>query len=207
MAAGDRYVEITREELESWLKRNFGRDWNRDERTAGVYLIHLSESVAVKMVSSIGRKDRGMGLGKASMKLMLSSRITGRPLNKKAKDRAHFQRTKNWKKSWLAGIRHWEGVYNKYPDFYDRIGLGEEVEEKKEQAHKPDPEMLRKLRELWIAARGRQDEWTQDFAASVGKQIKVRPLSEKQQNLAEKKFKQYRIAKRVAARYAAHLYS
>lgn len=216
MPAGDKYVEITRDDLEGWLRSNFGSDWSRDQRTAGVYLIHLSDSVAVKLISSIGRNDRNMGLGKASVKMMLSSRINPKiTLNRKAKDRAFFQRTKNWKKSWLAGIRHWEGVYNKYPDFYDARGRGEEAptamqdqvskpvksEIMVQNPHTPDPEMLRKLRDLWRRAKGRNDDWTVQFTESIGKQYKDKPLSPKQKALVEKKLNYYKISRKVAARF------
>lgn len=203
MASGDRYVEITREDLESWLRSNFGSGWNRDQRTAGVYLIHLSDSVAVKLTSSIGRNDRNKGLGKASMKLSLVSRLINRPpLNAKARDRKSFMRTKGWKKTWLAGVRHWQGVYEKSADFYDSIGRGEEPNKRNtnQKSYEPDPETLRKLRELWVAAKN--DNYVRGFAEDVGKKIKDRPLTDKQQAFAEKQFRQYRIStERVVARY------
>lgn len=202
MAKGDRYVEITREDLEGWLRSNFGSKWNRDTKYQGVYLIHLSDSVAVKLISSIGSDNRNMGLGQASMKLLLSSRITGKALNRKARDRKSFMRTKGWKKTWLAGVRHWQGVYEKSADFYDKIGRGEDPSSPSAgNAYQPDEEFLGKLRQLWVAARGRSDDWTQEFAASVGKQVKQRPPTDKQKSLAERKFREYRIAQRVASRF------
>ena len=52
---------------------------------------------------------------------MLVSRINGRCLNRKAKDRKHFKRTSGWRKTWADGLRHWAGVFNRCPDFYARI--------------------------------------------------------------------------------------
>ena len=204
MAKGDRYVEITREDLEGWLRSNFGSKWNRDTKYQGVYLIHLSDAVAIKLTSTIGATGQVRGLGRASMSLSLVSRLIDRPpLNRKAKDRKSFMRTKGWKKTWLAGVRHWQGVYEKSADFYDKIGRGEDPSSKPSagNAYQPDEEFLGKLRQLWVAARGRSDDWTQEFAASVGKQVKQRPPTDKQKSLAERKFREYRIAQRVASRF------
>lgn len=199
MATGDRYVQISREELEEWLRRNFGRDWSRDQKYAGIYLVHLSDSVAVKLSSSIGATSQVRGLGKASMKLTLVSRITGRVLNAKAKDRKSFMRTKGWKKTWLAGVRHWEGVYQKYPDFYDRIGRGEEAEPKQQESGdsgsspSSDGVFLGRLRQLWLAAKAANDSYVQRFAEDVGKRAKTRQPSDKQIAFAEKMFRKYDI--------------
>jgi len=207
MAAGDRYVQISREELEDWLKRNFGRNWSRDQKYAGIYLIHLSDSVAVKLSSSIGATSQVRGLGKASMKLSLVSRITGRVLNAKAKDRKSFMRTKGWRKTWLAGVRHWEGVYQEYPDFYDRIGRGEDPPERQQaQDYQPDEDFLQRLRDLWVAAKASGDSYVQQFAADVGQKIKERPLTSKQKAFAERQFQTFRVANRHAARRVASRY-
>ena len=42
------YVTITREELEAWLE-GLPWKWSRKTNTAGIYLVHLSEVVAVKV--------------------------------------------------------------------------------------------------------------------------------------------------------------
>ena len=202
MAAGDRYVQIGREDLEGWLRRNFGSKWNRDQQFQGVYLIHLSDSVAIKLTSSIGRTDQVRGLGKASMKLTLVSRITGRTLNRKDKDRKSFMRTKGWEKTWLAGVRHWETIYQKYPDFYDRIGRGEDTKEKSQersqapsrsQSQTDDP-FVSRLRLLWQAANKAGDNYVTGFAEDVGKRSQGgREPTERQRAFAEKQFRKYRI--------------
>ncbi len=202
MAAGDRYIQISREDLEGWLRRNFGSKWSRDQQYQGVYHIHLSDSVAIKLTSSIGRTDQVRGLGKASMKLTLVSRVTGRTLNRKDKDRKSFMRTKGWEKTWLAGVRHWEKVYQKYPDFYDRIGRGEDAQEKSQersQAPSPSPSQsddpfISRLRLLWQAANNAQDSYVSGFAEDVGRRSKDgREPSERQRAFAEKQFRKYRI--------------
>lgn len=205
MPAGDRYIQISREDLEGWLRRNFGSKWSRDQQFQGVYLIHLSDSVAVKLTSSIGRTDQVRGLGKASMKLTLVSRVTGRTLNRKDKDRKSFMRTKGWEKTWLAGVRHWEKVYQKYPDFYDRIGRGEDAEPRSQSsAYTPDESFIARLRLLWLAASRAGDDYVKGFAEDVGKRSKEREPSKNQIAFAEKQFRKYRIRDAsVASRYAA----
>jgi len=120
------YVQISRAELESWLdsiKSNPKiKGWSRVSGFKGVYLIHLSEMVSVKLSSTIGTTDDAKGKGKASMNLTLVSRLyPSLVLNRKARDRARFHRTTNWKKTWLEGILHWVGVYSDKADFYDNI--------------------------------------------------------------------------------------
>ena len=114
------YTRISRDELEAWLTRS-PFSWSRCGNTAGVYLVHVSDNVAIKLSSTIGSHDDAMGRGKASMNLMLVSRINGRCLNKKARDRKHFKRTSGWMDTWADGLLYWRGVFNQYPDFYNRI--------------------------------------------------------------------------------------
>lgn len=122
-----RYVQITREELEEWLDR-LGYPWSRDRTKAGIYFIHLSKLVAVKLSSSIGSRGEAMGRGNASMNLSLVSLVTGQLLNKKDKDRKLFQRTTNWRDTWKKGVEHWDAVYNKAKSFYDSIAPIEDRE-------------------------------------------------------------------------------
>jgi hypothetical protein len=120
-ASAVHYVEITKEELEGWLRENFGSKWSKKSGSAGVYLIHLSDSVAIKLSSTQKAIGRAVGRGGASMSLSLVSRIDDRLLNAKAKDRKHFQRTMNWRTTWLQGVMHWKGVYLEKKGFYDKI--------------------------------------------------------------------------------------
>jgi hypothetical protein len=116
------YERITRHQLEGWLNRSpFA--WSRDARTAGVYLVHVSDCVAIKLSSTIGCTDDAVGRGRASMNLSLVSRSTGSCLNRKARDRKHFQRTSGWQGTWADGLLYWRGVFLKCPAFYDRIAL------------------------------------------------------------------------------------
>lgn len=114
------YVNITRHELEDWLDANFG-SWSRVGNRAGLYLIELSERVAVKLSST--QKDAGgsVSKGNASMNLSLVSRVDGSLLNRKARDRKYFQRTKNWEKTWKKGVDHWISIYEDKDEFYEKI--------------------------------------------------------------------------------------
>lgn len=115
------YVNISREMLEDWLTSNFQSNWSRSGSTSGVYLVHLSDKVAVKISSALSSSNRSMGRGQASMNLSLVSRVDGRTLNAKSRDRKHFQRTTNWKATWLKGVKHWQKVYSEKSDFYNKF--------------------------------------------------------------------------------------
>lgn len=116
------YVSISREELEEWLS-SLDKKWSRDLHTAGIYYIHLSESVAVKLSSTQTSSSGSMGYADASMKLSLVSLVSGQLLNKKDADRSHFKRTLNWRKTWKEGVEHWISVYQGAKSFYDKIAI------------------------------------------------------------------------------------
>tara|TARA_Y100000310_G_scaffold345479_1_gene465460 strand:+ start:361 stop:1902 length:1542 start_codon:yes stop_codon:yes gene_type:complete len=118
--AGERYVEISREDIEDWL-RSLPHKWSRKQGRAGIYYVHFSNLVGVSVSTTIGNADRAMARAKGSMSLSLVSLVTGKVLNKKAKDRSHFQRTTNWRKTWTGGVKHWHGVYNQMAGFYEKI--------------------------------------------------------------------------------------
>lgn len=125
------YVQISRENLEDWLdsvKRVPGIEgWDRVTGKAGIYVIHLSPFVCVKLSSTIGSSDEAKGKGEASMNLTLVSRLyPDMVLNRKARDRSRFHRTTNWKTTWLEGVVHWISVYKEKADFYDNIARVED---------------------------------------------------------------------------------
>jgi len=122
------YVDISREELENWLD-SLSYKWTREPRMAGIYYIHLSDVVAVKLSSTQTASRGSMGYAEGSMKLSLVSLVTKQLLNKKDADRSHFKRTLNWKKTWKEGVEHWATVYNNAKVFYDRIS---EIEDRAE---------------------------------------------------------------------------
>lgn len=132
--AASTYVQISREELEDWLDDiGFRGKWARDARFAGVYLLFLSDSVAVKLGSTIGSKDDAMGRGQASMQLALVSRVTGKVLNKKAQGQSHFARTKGWMRNWAAGVATMKSTYQTAADFYDVIATIDDRDKYREE--------------------------------------------------------------------------
>jgi len=114
------YVQISREEIEGWLQ-SLPWKWSRKQGRQGVYFVHFSDLVGVAVSTTVGRDDRAVGRARGSMQLSLVSLVTEHALNRKAKDRKHFQRTKNWKQTWADGIKHWLGVYQQSKSFYDAI--------------------------------------------------------------------------------------
>jgi hypothetical protein len=125
------YVDITKDDLENWLD-SLGKKWTKDVTKAGIYYIHLSNTVAVKLSSTLSGTQTTMDYAKASMKLSLVSLVTKKLLNKKDADRSHFKRTTNWKTTWKEGVDHWESVYKNAKGFYDRISVVEDQEQYKE---------------------------------------------------------------------------
>lgn len=126
------YVDISREELEDWLD-SLPYSWTREPRMAGIYYIHLSDAVAIKLSSTQTASSGSMGYAEGSMKLSLVSLVTKQLLNKKDADRSHFKRTLNWKKTWKDGVEHWASVYKNAKDFYDRIAIVEDRAEYKKK--------------------------------------------------------------------------
>lgn len=120
--AGQNYVQISRDELEAWLT-SLPWQWSRVQGKAGVYHIHMSQQVAVKLLSTIGGNDSAVGYADGSMNLELVASRDGKLLNRKAQDRKHFKRTINWRKTWKEGVEHWAQVYQGAASFYDKIAV------------------------------------------------------------------------------------
>lgn len=118
--AGTRYVQVSREDLEAWLG-GLPFKWSRKQGRQGIYYAHFSSEVGCSISTTIGRDDAAVGKARGSMSLTLVSLSTGRTLNRKAKDRKHFQRTTNWRTTWAKGIDHWHGIYKTNKGWYDRI--------------------------------------------------------------------------------------
>ena len=114
------YVEISRADLEAWLD-SLGTPWVRDSNRAGIYFIPLGPNVAIKVSSTIGSTDKGVGVGEGSMQLSLNSTVSGRTVNKKAQGQKGFNRTTNWRDNWRKGVETMREEYAKMPEFYERI--------------------------------------------------------------------------------------
>lgn len=121
------YVQISRSDLENWLdKLPLHHKWHLKQGKAGIYLLPLSDNVAVKLSSTIGSSDDAMGRGMASMQLSLVSLITGQTLNKKAQGQGHFKRTTNWEKTWKEGVDRMKEAFMKAQGFYDALAAIED---------------------------------------------------------------------------------
>lgn len=130
MPAGDRFVPIHREDIESWLNEFANRSpykgWVRVGSTAGIYIVKLSEHVGVRISTTLTRGDEVRGVGKGSTKMYLVQVSTNRLLNRK--DRGGIlQRTRGWKRNWLKKIEHWRDIYLAQQDFYEGIAEIEDV--------------------------------------------------------------------------------
>ena len=123
------YVLVTRQNLEEWLDSlPLKGKWHLKPNRAGVYLLPLSDVVAVQLNSTIGSADDAMGRGMASMHLSLVSLVTGQTLNKKAQGQDHFKRTTNWRQTWKLGFNKLKDAYMKSQGFYDAIASIEDRE-------------------------------------------------------------------------------
>lgn len=116
------YVDITRDEFEGWLNSTkFRGKWSQKKGTAGIFVLPLSETVAIELSSSLSGKGETMGHGEASMSMKLVSLITGQTLNKVAQGQNHWKRTINWAKNLEVGLDRMEDAYRKSSAFYDAI--------------------------------------------------------------------------------------
>lgn len=132
------YVNVSRQDLESWLDSVVAsspsyKSWQPVRGTAGIYLIHLSEFVSVKVSTTLTGLDSVKGKGQASTKLSLVSRLFPKMvLNRKSNKQNSFYRTMNWTTTWKKGVDHL--VANSYAtkaDFYDNIARIEDRDEYK----------------------------------------------------------------------------
>lgn len=114
------YVRLTREEFEDWL-RGLGYRWKLKPSTVGVYLVPMSDTVAVEISSSMTGKDDVMGRAQASMGCRLVSLTTGFTLNKKAQEQSHVKRTINWRDNLKKVFQRMVDAYEKSSAFYDAL--------------------------------------------------------------------------------------
>lgn len=122
------YVNVSRSDLEDWLDglvrgNALYKGWSAVPGTSGVYLLHLSQFVSIKVSSTLTSRDSAKGKGKASTKLSLVSRLFPRiVLNKKSNKQKSFYRTTNWRATWAKGIAYLaDHSYLDKSDFYDNI--------------------------------------------------------------------------------------
>ena len=116
------YTDITNAEIEGFLM-GLGKPFSKKSDTAGIFYIWCSPQVAVRLSTTLkgDGSQKTKGRGRASMKLDLVSRLDDFRLNGKAGKQSRYHRTKGWQDNWAKGIAHWEGVFNKSPDFYNTV--------------------------------------------------------------------------------------
>ena len=134
--AGGTYVQLTREEFEEWLNdHGFRGKWKRHDRYGGVYLLDLSDKCAISINSTTGTSSSVKERGRASMKMRLVSKITGKTMlgPPKLMGKSHFKRTLNWRDTWGKGLDRAKQVYNKSRSFYDAIAEIEDRDEYKQE--------------------------------------------------------------------------
>lgn len=120
--AAARYVEITRSQFWQWLE-SLGLIWEAVDKTSGIFLLHLSDNVGIKLSTSLTWDGTVMGVGNASMKMAMVSRVDGKVLNRKATGRSYIQRTKNWRSNLEDGIKNLRAAYTKSRNYYEKMAV------------------------------------------------------------------------------------
>lgn len=127
-----RYVPITRQEFEQFLKQ-FRKPFALKQGTKGIYIISLSDNVGLAVNSTIG--DTVRGVGKASIKLNFVSlhedkfhriiygykKIMARVVGKK-----YLQRSTNWRVTLGEAIDKCIKYYNSGSNFFEKIAVPED---------------------------------------------------------------------------------
>lgn len=126
------YVQFSREDFEQWLD-SLKYKWKQKPNTAGIYLLRLSDTVAIEVSSSLTGGDAVMDHAQASMSVKLVSLVTGRTLNKVAQGQDHFKRTTNWQVNLKKGVERMEDAYVKSSGFYDALAEIEDREKYKKE--------------------------------------------------------------------------
>jgi hypothetical protein len=148
------YESITRAQFEDWATRVAGPGkWRLKPGRGGVYQFLLSPTVMIEINSTTGNQDSVRSRGQASMSMRLTSRVTGKTLNRKAMGQKYFARTTNWRKNWAKGVNRMVDAYEKSKGFYDSIARIEDRDQ---------------YLEGWIAKIEGVDGWnTNDFIVDM----------------------------------------
>lgn len=123
------YVDISTQEFTNWVESYAQstpavKGWSKKEATKGIFLLYLSDIVAVKISSSLG-DSQTKGYAKAAIHAVLYSRETGRVLNKSAAKQSRVNRTTNWSKNLAKVCDLLIAAYQKSSKFYEIIGSDE----------------------------------------------------------------------------------
>lgn len=178
---GSRYVAITRQEFEQFLK-SIRKPFALKSGTKGIYVIQLSDNVGLAVNSTIG--DEVRGLGKASIKLNFVSlhsekfhkiiygykKIMQRVVKKK-----YLQRSTNWRKTLKDAIDKCIAYYDQGSTWFEKIALPDDMQQQS-QPQQPvvDTQLLVRIESI--------PDWDNDpYLISFHEQVsKGRSLSQKQ---------------------------
>ncbi len=122
------YVQLTREEFEEWLG-TLGHRWKLKAGKVGIYVVSLSERVAIEISSSMTGRDDVVSKAQASMGVKLVSLINGFVLNKKAQEQSHVKRTTNWRDNLRKVFDRMLDAYRRSESFYEALAEIENREE------------------------------------------------------------------------------
>lgn len=176
---GSRYVAITRQEFEQFLK-SIRKPFSLKSGTKGIYVIQLSDNVGLAVNSTIG--DEVRGLGKASIKLNFVSlhsqkfhkviygykKIMARVVKKK-----YLQRSTNWRNTLKDAIDKCIAYYNQGSSWFEKIALPDDMQQQPQQPV-VDTQLLVRIESI--------PNWDKDqYLSSFHDQVsKGRTLSQKQ---------------------------
>lgn len=125
------FVKISRDEFEDWLYE-ICPVFERVEKTEGVYLCPVSDHVAVKVSSTIGRSGKVVDRGNGACRMSFVSRHNPRALPKppKTSDPAYqiLYRTKNWAKNWRRALEGFFASLRKHQAYYDTLAQQTQAE-------------------------------------------------------------------------------
>ena len=187
---GSRYVAITRQEFEQFL-RSVRKPFSLKSGTKGIYLIELSENVALAVNSTIG--DEVRGLGKASIQLNFVSlhpqkfhkiiygykKIMARVVGKK-----YLQRSTNWRNTLKDAIDKCIAYYEQGSTWFEKIALPDGMQQQQSQ-----PQVQPQQNSVLLLARIESiPNWSSNtFLQSLHNQVSQgRTLSDKQLGAIER---------------------
>jgi hypothetical protein len=188
---GSRYVAITRQEFEQFL-RSIRKPFSLKSGTKGIYLIELSDNVALAVNSTIG--DEVRGLGKASIQLNFVSlhpqkfhkiiygykKIMARVVGKK-----YLQRSTNWRKTLKDAIDKCIAYYDQGSTWFEKIALPDDMQQQsqpqvQQQSQQDSTQLLMRIESI--------PNWSSNtFLQSLHNQVSQgRTLSDKQLGAIER---------------------
>lgn len=164
---GDRYVEITREDMENFIKRSYRPYRPKEGRTGDIltFTLRMGPNVGLRIHTSlsVGRTEvRGVG-DDAIEVFLVSLKLTGRReylMNRstlKKNGIVLVMRTKNWRSALDDRVDKLIDMYEDSPEYWEKRASGDPAEE---ETKGPSPKQLSFIQTLVdrIWQRGLQDK-------------------------------------------------